>query len=360
MVLRAFRYFVEEALTSLWRSRLINAPLRRHHRGQPVRAGRVPLRGQQPRRRRRALERQGPGHLLPRGPAPGARRARASRPRCAPIPPWSRSRTCRARRRCDAVPQPCSATCASLPDDLGENPFPASLEVTLRPGDAAPPRTRSASWTRSRGRPGSRRCSTTCSGSSAWPPRCASCAGRARSWAAILGAGRRLHDLERDPPDRLRAPGRARHHAPGGRDPRLREGAVRGGGNDPGRAGRSCWPSALLLGGLPTCSRATPLATSDLLGRTAVVLPARPGGAHRGAVGRWWDCAGQSGQPGRPRLAPSRSCRSCPARGSVSFLRLRARDLLLDRLQVLRLAAVEVDGHVLLQLAASSRRAWRA
>ena len=33
---------------------------------------------------------------------------------------------------------PSSATCETLPDDLGENPFPASVEATLRPGRESP------------------------------------------------------------------------------------------------------------------------------------------------------------------------------------------------------------------------------
>jgi cell division transport system permease protein len=64
---------------------------------------------------------------------------------------------------------------AALPEDLGTNPFPASLEATLKPGHhgeaelrrPTTPSAPSAGW---------RRCSTTCSGSSAWAPRCAWCA----------------------------------------------------------------------------------------------------------------------------------------------------------------------------------------
>ena len=63
----------------------------------------------------------------------------------------------------------------SLPDDLGENPFPASLEVSLRPSTRPPPR--SSAWRGPSSRsPGSRRSSTTSCGSSGWPPG-SSCSG---------------------------------------------------------------------------------------------------------------------------------------------------------------------------------------
>ena len=59
----------------------------------------------------------------------------------------------------------------SLPEDLGENPFPASLEVTLQGGPPIAGGGASGSSPPSSRRRASRRCSTTCSGSSGSPPR---------------------------------------------------------------------------------------------------------------------------------------------------------------------------------------------
>ena len=79
----------------------------------------------------------------------------------------------------------------------------------------------------------------------------------------------RLHDLERDPPDDLRAGGRARHHAPRGRDPRLREGPVRDRGGHPGRLG-GLVATGLLWTALGWLSRG--LASSDLVSQAAFSL----------------------------------------------------------------------------------------
>ena len=218
-------------------------PLRRHHRRQPVRAGRVPHRGQQPRRGGRALDarrcrspstsrtssRSAPRESLEdraaRRPRGGVGRATCSREE--------------ALRRFRAL----FRDLRSLPEDLGENPFPASLEVTLRPAAQLAPRTSQRLVARLRAGARAWRRSQY---DLLWIQRLSTAVRLVRGVGAFLGgdpgAGRRLHDLERDPADHLRAPGRARHHAPGGRHPRLREGAVRGGGHDPGRPGRPARP----------------------------------------------------------------------------------------------------------------------
>ena len=112
----------------------------------------------------------------------------------------------------------------TLPDDLGENPFPASVEATLRPGRESPEEVRRlvAAFEKA---PGVEEVQYDL----LWIERLATAIRLVRGVGALLGghprAGGHLHHIERDPPDGLRAPGRARHHAPGGRDPRVREGA---------------------------------------------------------------------------------------------------------------------------------------
>ena len=113
---------------------------------------------------------------------------------------------------------------SSLPDDLGENPFPASLEVNLRETHQSP-----AEVERLAGAfaevPGVQEIQYDL----LWIERLATGVRLVRGVGAFLGgilvlAGH-LHHLQRHPPDRLRARGRARHHAPRGRDAGLREGA---------------------------------------------------------------------------------------------------------------------------------------
>ena len=136
----------------------------------------------------------------------------------------------------------------TLPDDLGANPFPASLEVSLRadapvPGRGAAPRPRLREGARA-----SRRCSTTCSGSSGSPPPCAWCAGWARSWAGswswpgvftISNVIRLTVYARQDELDIMRLVGATRAYVTR---------ALRGGGHDPGRPRRAALAGPSLAG----------------------------------------------------------------------------------------------------------------
>ena len=131
MVLRAFRYFVEEALTSLWRSRLIT--------GLSVITIAVSLfvlgaflslasnladvvaRWSDKVQVTFYLEDQ-----LPEAPREGLTAALRADPAVESVAYISREE---ALRRFRAL----FREMRSLPEDLGENPFPAALEVTLRP-----------------------------------------------------------------------------------------------------------------------------------------------------------------------------------------------------------------------------------
>jgi cell division transport system permease protein len=132
MVLRAFRYFVEEALTSLWRSRLIT--------GLSVITIAVSLfvlgaflslasnladvvaRWSDKVQVTFYLEDQ-----LPEAPREGLTAALRADPAVESVAYISREE---ALRRFRAL----FREMRSLPEDLGENPFPAALEVTLKPG----------------------------------------------------------------------------------------------------------------------------------------------------------------------------------------------------------------------------------
>jgi cell division transport system permease protein len=131
MVLRAFRYFVEEALTSLWRSRLIT--------GLSVITIAVSLfvlgaflslasnladvvaRWSDKVQVTFYLEDQ-----LPEAPRQSLQAALRADPAVESVVYLSREE---ALRRFRAL----FREMRSLPEDLGENPFPAALEVTLRP-----------------------------------------------------------------------------------------------------------------------------------------------------------------------------------------------------------------------------------
>jgi cell division transport system permease protein len=131
MVLRAFRYFVEEALTSLWRSRLIT--------GLSVITIAVSLfvlgaflslasnladvvaRWSDKVQVTFYLEDQ-----LPEAPREGLTAALRADPAVESVAYISREE---ALRRFRAL----FREMRSLPEDLGENPFPAALEVTLKP-----------------------------------------------------------------------------------------------------------------------------------------------------------------------------------------------------------------------------------
>jgi len=131
MVLRAFRYFVEEALTSLWRSRLIT--------GLSVITIAVSLfvlgaflslasnladvvaRWSDKVQVTFYLEDQ-----LPEAPREGLQSALRADPAVESVAYISREE---ALRRFRAL----FREMRSLPEDLGENPFPAALEVTLKP-----------------------------------------------------------------------------------------------------------------------------------------------------------------------------------------------------------------------------------
>jgi len=131
MVLRAFRYFVEEALTSLWRSRLIT--------GLSVITIAVSLfvlgaflslasnladvvaRWSDKVQVTFYLEDQ-----LPEAPREGLTAALRADPSVESVAYISREE---ALRRFRAL----FREMRSLPEDLGENPFPAALEVTLKP-----------------------------------------------------------------------------------------------------------------------------------------------------------------------------------------------------------------------------------
>jgi cell division transport system permease protein len=131
MVLRAFRYFVEEALTSLWRSRLIT--------GLSVITIAVSLfvlgaflslasnladvvaRWSDKVQVTFYLEDQ-----LPEGPRESLQATLRADPAVESVAYVSREEALRRFRSLFKEMR-------SLPEDLGENPFPAALEVTLRP-----------------------------------------------------------------------------------------------------------------------------------------------------------------------------------------------------------------------------------
>jgi cell division transport system permease protein len=131
MVLRAFRYFVEEALTSLWRSRLIT--------GLSVITIAVSLfvlgaflslasnladvvaRWSDKVQVTFYLEDQ-----LPEGPRESLQATLRADPAVESVAYISREEALRRFRSLFKEMR-------SLPEDLGENPFPAALEVTLRP-----------------------------------------------------------------------------------------------------------------------------------------------------------------------------------------------------------------------------------
>ena len=181
--LRAFAYFVDEAAHQPLAQPPRQRRLDRHDRGQPVRAGRVPHRGERARRAGHALDREGPGDRLPRGRHRGPR-AREPREPAARATRRSASVelvTPRARRSRASASM--FRDLSSLPEDLGENPFPASLEVTLRAERPVAGRGRAAGEGLRRARPACARSSTTCSGSSGSPRACGWCA----AWARFLG-----------------------------------------------------------------------------------------------------------------------------------------------------------------------------
>ena len=230
---------------------------------------------------------------------------------------WSRWSSCRARRPWSAS-APSSATCARCPTTSGENPFPASLEVALRAGRQSPEEVRRLVQAFEKA-PGVQEVQYDL----LWIERLSTAARLVRGVGALAGrhprAGRRVHDLERDPPDRLRAPGRARHHAPGGRHARLREGAVRDGRHAAGRPGRARRGRAP-LGGLPRARRRSdgrlrpdgPRGGAACRGRLSWLLVV--GGMGVGVVGSLVSL-GRSRRSASCTLArASRTCTSCPAR----------------------------------------------
>ncbi len=166
-----------------------------------------------------------------------------------------------------ALPRP-----AHPPDDLGENPFPASLEVSLRADHQSPREVQRLVHDFERA-PGVQEVQYDL----LWIERLATAVRLVRGVGLFLGgilaARGSLHDLQRHPPHHLRARGRARHHAAGGGDPGLRARALRHGRDDPGRA----WWARSPLGCLALALRllARDLATaSEVLGRASIGLPA--------------------------------------------------------------------------------------
>jgi len=131
MVLRAVRYFVEEALTSLWRSRLITALsivtiavslfVLGAFLSLASNLSEVVARWSDKVQVTFYLEDQLPD--LPRESLQAALRGDAAVESVVYVPREEALRRFRALFR----------EMRSLPEDLGENPFPAALEVTLRP-----------------------------------------------------------------------------------------------------------------------------------------------------------------------------------------------------------------------------------
>jgi cell division transport system permease protein len=131
MVLRAFRYFVEEALTSLWRSRLITGLsiitiavslfVLGAFLSLASNLADVVARWSDKVQVTFYLEDQ-----LPDAPRDGLQAALRADPAVESVVYISREE---ALRRFRAL----FREMRSLPEDLGENPFPAALEVTLRP-----------------------------------------------------------------------------------------------------------------------------------------------------------------------------------------------------------------------------------
>ena len=131
MVLRAFRYFVEEALTSLWRSRLITGLsvitiavslfVLGAFLSLASNLAEVVARWSDKVQVTFYLEDQ-----LPEAPREGLQSALRADPAVESVAYISREE---ALRRFRAL----FREMRSLPEDLGENPFPAALEVTLKP-----------------------------------------------------------------------------------------------------------------------------------------------------------------------------------------------------------------------------------
>jgi cell division transport system permease protein len=131
MVLRAFRYFVEEALTSLWRSRLITSLsvitiavslfVLGAFLSLASNLADVVARWSDKVQVTFYLEDQ-----LPEAPRQSLQAALRADPAVESVVYLSREE---ALRRFRAL----FREMRSLPEDLGENPFPAALEVTLRP-----------------------------------------------------------------------------------------------------------------------------------------------------------------------------------------------------------------------------------
>jgi cell division transport system permease protein len=131
MVLRAFRYFVEEALTSLWRSRLITGLsvitiavslfVLGAFLSLASNLAEVVARWSDKVQVTFYLEDQ-----LPEAPRESLQAALRADPAVETVAYVSREE---ALRRFRAL----FREMRSLPEDLGENPFPAALEVTLRP-----------------------------------------------------------------------------------------------------------------------------------------------------------------------------------------------------------------------------------
>ncbi|HET6899818.1 MAG TPA: permease-like cell division protein FtsX [Vicinamibacteria bacterium] len=136
MVLRAFRYFVEEALTSLWRSRLITGLsvitiavslfVLGAFLSLASNLAEVVARWSDKVQVTFYLEDQ-----LPEAPREGLQSALRADPAVESVAYVSREE---ALRRFRAL----FREMRSLPEDLGENPFPAALEVTLKPSRNAP------------------------------------------------------------------------------------------------------------------------------------------------------------------------------------------------------------------------------
>jgi cell division transport system permease protein len=132
MVLRAFRYFVEEALTSLWRSRLITALsivtiavslfVLGAFLSVASNLSEVVARWSDKVQVTFYLEDQLPE--VPRESLQAALRGDPAVETVVYVPREEALRRFRALFR----------EMRTLPEDLGENPFPAALEVTLRPG----------------------------------------------------------------------------------------------------------------------------------------------------------------------------------------------------------------------------------